>query len=70
MSDALSQIPEAVAAASILLAVYYLGRRAEGQSHPGSWPGRRQAHGTKVKRDNDFHDDAHCGVKITKGKRS
>ena len=27
MSDALSQIPEAVAAASVLLTVYYVGRR-------------------------------------------
>jgi len=30
MSNALSQLPEAVAAASVLLTVYYWGRR-----HPG-----------------------------------
>ena len=32
MSDAVSQIPEAVAAAATLLTVYYLGRRGHGQS--------------------------------------
>ena len=37
MSDALSQIPEAVAAALALLTVYYLGRRG----HSESWPRRR-----------------------------
>jgi hypothetical protein len=37
MSSALSQIPEAVAAASVLLTVYYFGRRR----HSESWPRRR-----------------------------
>jgi hypothetical protein len=37
MSNALSQIPEAVAAASVLLSVYYLGRRRRSES----WPRRR-----------------------------
>jgi len=31
LSDALPQIPEAVAAASILLTVYYVGRRGHGK---------------------------------------
>jgi len=33
MFDAVSQIPEAVAAAATLLTVYYLGRRRHGESH-------------------------------------
>ena len=50
MSNALSQIPMAVAAASILLTVYYLGRQGPGQSRSESWPGRRQPHSVRLKR--------------------
>ncbi len=50
MSDALSQIPQAVAAASILLTVYYLGRRGQGRPRSESWPGRRPAQRARVKR--------------------
>lgn len=49
MSDALSQIPEAVAAAAVLLTVYYCGRQGHGRS--GSFrPDRRQAKSWTVKR--------------------
>ncbi len=41
MSDILSQIPEAVAAAATLLTVYFLARRGHGRSGIESWPGRR-----------------------------
>jgi len=41
MSDTLSQIPEAVAAAATLLTVYYVGRRGHGRSRTASWQGRR-----------------------------
>jgi hypothetical protein len=49
MSDTLSQIPEAVAAASILLTVYYLGRRGQTRFRSESWPGRRHSPSTRVK---------------------
>ena len=50
MSDALSQIPEAVAAAAILLTIYYWGRQGHGRSRSESWPGRRQPQSARVKR--------------------
>jgi hypothetical protein len=50
MSDAMSQIPEAVAAASVLLTVYYLGRRGHGRSRSESWHGRRPPHSARLKR--------------------
>ena len=40
MSDALSQLPEAVAAAAVLLTVYYWGRQGHGRSGPQPWSGR------------------------------
>jgi hypothetical protein len=42
MSNTLSQIPLAVAAASTLLTVWYVGRKGQGRSRSESWPGRRQ----------------------------
>lgn len=50
MSDALSQVPEAVAAVATLLTVYYLGRRGLGRSRSESWPARRQSDSPTVKR--------------------
>lgn len=50
MSDAVSQIPEAVAAASVLLTVYYVGRRGRGQSRSESWHRRRPLYGARLKR--------------------
>ncbi len=50
MSDALSQIPEAVAAAAVLLTVYYWARQGNGRSRYQAWPGRRQAKSVRVKR--------------------
>ena len=50
MSDALSQIPMAVAAGSILLTVYYLGRQRPGRSRSESWHGRRPSHSGRLKR--------------------
>jgi hypothetical protein len=50
MSDNLSQIPEAVAAAATLLTVYYLGRQGHGRSRSDSWHGRRPPHGARWKR--------------------
>jgi hypothetical protein len=46
MSDALAQLPEAIAAASALLTVYFLGRR----EHSKARPRRRLSHGANVKR--------------------
>ena len=48
MSDALMQIPGALAAVGTLLTVYYVGRQGHGRSHSDSWPGRR--HSPWVKR--------------------
>ena len=52
MSDALSQIPEAVAAAAVLLTVYYWGRQGHGRiplANPGPVDDKRKARGqTKV----------------------
>jgi hypothetical protein len=50
MANAMSQIPESVAAASVLLTVYYLGRRGHGRSRFESWSGGRHAHGAGAKR--------------------
>ncbi len=50
MSDAVSQIPEAVAAAATLLTIYYLGRRGQGRSHSESCSARRQSHSARVER--------------------
>ena len=55
MSSALSQIPEAVTAASILLTVYCVGRRGRGGSRPQSGPnggrsGRRNFHSKAMRR--------------------
>jgi len=47
MSNALSQIPEAVAAASILLTVYYLGRRGQTRFRSESWSGRSEMPGRR-----------------------
>jgi hypothetical protein len=41
MSETLSQIPEAVAAAATMLTVYYLGRRGHGRRGTESLRGRR-----------------------------
>ncbi len=41
MSETLSQIPEAVAAAATMLTVYYLGRRGHGRGRTESLRGRR-----------------------------
>jgi hypothetical protein len=49
MSNTLSQIPEAVAAASTLLTVYYLGRRGPARLRSESWPGREHSRGTALK---------------------
>jgi len=50
MSDSLSQIPEAVAAAAVLLTVYYWGRQGHGRSRSQSWPGQRVAKSARGKR--------------------
>ena len=51
MSNTLSQIPLAVAAASTLLTVWYVGRKGPGRSRSASWTGRRQqdVHGVETK---------------------
>jgi hypothetical protein len=49
MSDAVSQIPESVAAVSVLLTVYYLGRRGHGRSRSESWHRRRPPRSAKLK---------------------
>jgi hypothetical protein len=41
MSDTLSQLPEALAAAATLLTVYYLGRRGHERSRTEFWSGQR-----------------------------
>lgn len=50
MSNTLSQIPLAVAAASTLVTVWYVGRKGQGRSRSESWLGRRQLHDARLKR--------------------
>lgn len=50
MSNALSQIALAVAAASTLLIVWYQGRKGQGQSRSESWPDRRLPHSARARR--------------------
>ena len=41
MSNALAQIPQAIAAASIMLTVYYWRRQGQRRSRAESWRGRQ-----------------------------
>ena len=50
MSNALSQIVLAVAAASTLLIVWYQGRKGQGQSRSESWPDRRLPRTARARR--------------------
>jgi hypothetical protein len=43
MSDAMMQIPGALAAAGTLLTVYYVGRQGHGRAHSENGPGRRHS---------------------------